>query len=40
MIDNAKVFKKINQLARKKINTRGKKEQEELNNQTKQQKLS
>jgi hypothetical protein len=40
MMDSAKQFKKINTLAKKKTNERGKSEQEELNKQTTQQKLS
>lgn len=38
-MDNLKQFKKINSLANKKANDRGKKEQEEINNRTRQQKL-
>ena len=37
MIDSSKQFKKINALAKKKISTRRKKEQEEITKQTKQQ---
>ena len=40
MADSARLFKKINTLARKKINDKIRKEQEELNKQTTQQKLS
>jgi len=39
MGDNARQFKKINQMAKKRINDRGKKEQEEMNNKTTQQRL-
>jgi len=39
MGDNLRQFKKINTMANKKSNDRGKKEQEEMNKKTKQQKL-
>ena len=39
MVDNAKQIKKLNAAAKKKANERGKKEQIELNSQTKQETL-
>jgi len=39
MAENTKKFKKINEEAKNRIAARAKKEQEEINKQTKQQKL-
>lgn len=39
-MDSAQQMKKINTLAKKKINDRQKKEREDINNQTKQLKLA
>lgn len=40
MIDSSVKFKKINALAKRKAIDRGKEEEKEISNQTKQQKLS
>lgn len=39
MVDNTRQLKKINAQARKKINDKKKKDEEELNRQTKQERL-